>query len=171
MFRYPFNLMCPNLCDLLGTDICDQQNAEIVQGGVAAYRQENWSDEWNFGCNGHCEVWLNFGDMPIYVRGIYMYCFSLCIFQWLRCYAWESSFQSKVHSVRTDELFWFRKASLLGAVWQFFSEICIFLPYPLIWCKFLIISLFWKVFSPIRKSLLISYIHDMPSKCYSWLLK
>ncbi|RXH98903.1 hypothetical protein DVH24_011228 [Malus domestica] len=33
----------------------------------------------------------------------------------VKCYAWESSFQSKVHSVRTDELFWFRKASLLGA--------------------------------------------------------
>lgn len=34
----------------------------------------------------------------------------------LRCYAWESSFQSKVQSVRNDELSWFRKASLLGAV-------------------------------------------------------
>ncbi|KAM1350686.1 hypothetical protein ACFX14_004730 [Malus domestica] len=33
----------------------------------------------------------------------------------VKCYAWESSFQSKVHSVRNDELFWFRKASLLGA--------------------------------------------------------
>ncbi|GLT85717.1 hypothetical protein SLE2022_038970 [Rubroshorea leprosula] len=33
----------------------------------------------------------------------------------VKCYAWESSFQSKVHSVRNDELSWFRKASLLGA--------------------------------------------------------
>ncbi|XP_059439550.1 ABC transporter C family member 2-like [Corylus avellana] len=33
----------------------------------------------------------------------------------VKCYAWESSFQSKVQSVRTDELSWFRKASLLGA--------------------------------------------------------
>lgn len=37
-------------------------------------------------------------------------------FKWSRCYAWESSFQSKVQSVRTDELSWFKKASLLGAV-------------------------------------------------------
>lgn len=34
----------------------------------------------------------------------------------LRCYAWESSFQSKVQDVRNDELSWFRKALLLGAV-------------------------------------------------------
>ena len=34
---------------------------------------------------------------------------------WFRCYAWESSFQSKVQNVRNDELSWFRKASLLGA--------------------------------------------------------
>ncbi|KAL6214047.1 hypothetical protein ACLB2K_013485 [Fragaria x ananassa] len=33
----------------------------------------------------------------------------------VKCYAWESSFQSKVQSVRTEELYWFRKASLLGA--------------------------------------------------------
>ncbi|GLT64997.1 hypothetical protein SLA2020_374550 [Shorea laevis] len=33
----------------------------------------------------------------------------------VKCYAWESSFQSKVHNVRNDELSWFRKASLLGA--------------------------------------------------------
>ncbi|KAM6551936.1 hypothetical protein CsatB_001744 [Cannabis sativa] len=33
----------------------------------------------------------------------------------VKCYAWESSFQSKVQGVRTDELSWFRKASLLGA--------------------------------------------------------
>ncbi|GLT64996.1 hypothetical protein SLA2020_374540 [Shorea laevis] len=33
----------------------------------------------------------------------------------VKCYAWESSFRSKVHSVRNDELSWFRKASLLGA--------------------------------------------------------
>ncbi|EXC25626.1 ABC transporter C family member 1 [Morus notabilis] len=34
----------------------------------------------------------------------------------VKCYAWESSFQSKVQNVRTDELSWFWKASLLGAV-------------------------------------------------------
>ncbi|GLT67384.1 hypothetical protein SLA2020_396980 [Shorea laevis] len=33
----------------------------------------------------------------------------------VKCYCWESSFQSKVQSVRNDELSWFRKASLLGA--------------------------------------------------------
>ncbi|KAI9074946.1 hypothetical protein K1719_043109 [Acacia pycnantha] len=33
----------------------------------------------------------------------------------VKCYAWESSFQSKVQVVRDDELSWFRKASLLGA--------------------------------------------------------
>ncbi|CAL5183715.1 unnamed protein product [Lathyrus oleraceus] len=33
----------------------------------------------------------------------------------VKCYAWESSFQSKVSNVRNDELSWFRKASLLGA--------------------------------------------------------
>ncbi|KAE9591373.1 putative xenobiotic-transporting ATPase [Lupinus albus] len=34
----------------------------------------------------------------------------------VKCYAWESSFQSKVQNVRNDELSWFRKASLLGAL-------------------------------------------------------
>ncbi|KAJ6886561.1 ABC transporter C family member 2 isoform X3 [Populus alba x Populus x berolinensis] len=34
----------------------------------------------------------------------------------VKCYAWESSFQAKVQGVRDDELSWFRKASLLGAV-------------------------------------------------------
>ena len=34
-----------------------------------------------------------------------------------RCYAWENSFQSKVQTVRDDELSWFRKAQLLSAVW------------------------------------------------------
>ncbi|KAK7303090.1 hypothetical protein RJT34_13989 [Clitoria ternatea] len=33
----------------------------------------------------------------------------------VKYYAWESSFQSKVHDIRNDELSWFRKASLLGA--------------------------------------------------------
>ncbi|OWM71292.1 hypothetical protein CDL15_Pgr011419 [Punica granatum] len=33
----------------------------------------------------------------------------------VKCYAWENSFQAKVQSVRTDELSWFRKASMLGA--------------------------------------------------------
>ncbi|XP_022146679.1 ABC transporter C family member 2-like [Momordica charantia] len=34
----------------------------------------------------------------------------------VKCYAWESSFQSKVQIIRNDELSWFRKASLLGAL-------------------------------------------------------
>ncbi|CAI0545433.1 unnamed protein product [Linum tenue] len=34
----------------------------------------------------------------------------------VKCYAWEDSFQAKVQSVRDDELSWFRKASLLGAL-------------------------------------------------------
>ncbi|RVW39471.1 ABC transporter C family member 2 [Vitis vinifera] len=33
----------------------------------------------------------------------------------VKCYAWENSFQSKVQSVRNEELSWFRKASFLGA--------------------------------------------------------
>ncbi|KAJ4703014.1 ABC transporter C family member 2-like [Melia azedarach] len=33
----------------------------------------------------------------------------------VKCYAWENSFQSKVQSVRNEELSWFRKASLLAA--------------------------------------------------------
>ncbi|XP_057971356.1 ABC transporter C family member 2 [Malania oleifera] len=33
----------------------------------------------------------------------------------VKCYAWENSFESKVKSVRNDELSWFRKASLLGS--------------------------------------------------------
>ncbi|KAL8138386.1 LOW QUALITY PROTEIN: hypothetical protein V2J09_004387 [Rumex salicifolius] len=34
----------------------------------------------------------------------------------VKCYAWESSFQSKVQSVRSEELSWFRKSQLLGAL-------------------------------------------------------
>ncbi|KDP34963.1 hypothetical protein JCGZ_09251 [Jatropha curcas] len=34
----------------------------------------------------------------------------------VKCYAWEDSFQAKVQNVRDDELSWFRKASLLGAL-------------------------------------------------------
>ncbi|OMO92328.1 hypothetical protein COLO4_17672 [Corchorus olitorius] len=37
----------------------------------------------------------------------------------VKCYAWENSFQSKVQGVRDDELSWFRKASLLGALNSF----------------------------------------------------
>lgn len=33
----------------------------------------------------------------------------------VKCYAWEESFQSKVHVIRSDELSWYRKAQLLGA--------------------------------------------------------
>ncbi|KAL8468610.1 hypothetical protein ACS0TY_031707 [Phlomoides rotata] len=37
----------------------------------------------------------------------------------VKCYAWENSFQEKVQSVRTDELSWYRKAQLLGALNSF----------------------------------------------------
>ncbi|OVA16127.1 ABC transporter [Macleaya cordata] len=33
----------------------------------------------------------------------------------VKCYAWEQSFQTKIQSVRDDELSWFRKAQLLAA--------------------------------------------------------
>ncbi|KAK4858272.1 hypothetical protein QYF36_013686 [Acer negundo] len=33
----------------------------------------------------------------------------------VKCYAWEKSFQSRVQSIRCDELSWFRKAQLLSA--------------------------------------------------------
>ncbi|KAI4365222.1 hypothetical protein MLD38_021227 [Melastoma candidum] len=38
----------------------------------------------------------------------------------VKCYAWEDSFKEKVQGVRTDELSWLRKASLLGALNTFF---------------------------------------------------
>ncbi|KAI3741552.1 hypothetical protein L1987_59226 [Smallanthus sonchifolius] len=34
----------------------------------------------------------------------------------VKCYAWENSFQEKVQSVRTEELSWFQKVQMLGAV-------------------------------------------------------
>ncbi|KAJ0927375.1 putative ABC-type xenobiotic transporter [Helianthus annuus] len=34
----------------------------------------------------------------------------------VKCYAWESSFQEKVQSVRTEELSWYRQVQMLGAV-------------------------------------------------------
>lgn len=61
----------------------------------------------------------------------------LIIWTWFRCYAWESSFQSKVLNVRSDELSWFRKASLLGAVWNQFNifvPIIIFLQFVYLGC-------------------------------------
>ncbi|XP_048141042.1 ABC transporter C family member 12-like isoform X2 [Rhodamnia argentea] len=33
----------------------------------------------------------------------------------VKCYAWEKSFQYRVHEVRSDELLWFRKAQLVSA--------------------------------------------------------
>lgn len=38
----------------------------------------------------------------------------------VKCYAWESSFQTKVLDIRKDELDWFRKAQILAAVNSFF---------------------------------------------------
>ncbi|KAL5577347.1 hypothetical protein UlMin_019046 [Ulmus minor] len=37
----------------------------------------------------------------------------------LKCYAWETSFQSRVQTIREDELLWFRKAQLLSAFNRF----------------------------------------------------
>ncbi|KAJ9163266.1 hypothetical protein P3X46_022952 [Hevea brasiliensis] len=37
----------------------------------------------------------------------------------VKCYAWEKSFQSKVQSIRNDELSWFRNAQLLSALNSF----------------------------------------------------
>ncbi|KAI5671046.1 hypothetical protein M9H77_11410 [Catharanthus roseus] len=37
----------------------------------------------------------------------------------VKCYAWENSFQKKVQDVRDDELSWFRKAQMLGALNSF----------------------------------------------------
>lgn len=105
--------------------------------------------------------------MSTYVTGICIYCFHCLFSKWLRCYAWESSFQSKVQSVRTDELFWFRKASLLGAVrrWIFFLlKFVSFLPYQLIWCRYLLISLFLEVPHSYKKTSLIWLIVGMPSE-------
>lgn len=35
----------------------------------------------------------------------------------VRCYAWEKSFASRIQGIRNEELSWFRKAQLLSAVW------------------------------------------------------
>ena len=43
-------------------------------------------------------------------------CFSYTILTWLRCYAWELSFQSRVQIIRDDELLWIRHAQLLSIV-------------------------------------------------------
>jgi len=45
------------------------------------------------------------------------HCFD-SIMKYFRCYAWEKSFQSRIQSVRDDELSWFRGAQLLSAVWN-----------------------------------------------------
>ncbi|CAA0823749.1 ABC transporter C family member 2 [Striga hermonthica] len=37
----------------------------------------------------------------------------------VKCYAWENSFQAKVQSVRNEELSWYRRAQLLGALNSF----------------------------------------------------
>jgi len=55
--------------------------------------------------------------------------------KYCRCYAWENSFQSKVQTVRDDELSWFRKAQLLSAVWLECSDCYINWFYrPYAWC-------------------------------------
>lgn len=81
--------------------------------------QESWLDDWNFGSHGYCEVCLFFDFFFQYN------CIKLQIsdadcselyWKCSRCYAWETSFQSRVGSIRNDELSWFRRAQLLSAV-------------------------------------------------------
>ncbi|RVW98552.1 ABC transporter C family member 1 [Vitis vinifera] len=56
----------------------------------------------------------------------------------VKCYAWEKSFQSKVQSMRNDELSWFRKAQLLSALGIRDSNLL---------AKILILPLFQSLFS------------------------
>ncbi|XP_047948390.1 ABC transporter C family member 2-like [Salvia hispanica] len=43
----------------------------------------------------------------------------LAAMETVKCYAWENSFQTKVQTVRDDELSWYRKSQLLGALNSF----------------------------------------------------
>ncbi|XP_047949576.1 ABC transporter C family member 2-like [Salvia hispanica] len=43
----------------------------------------------------------------------------LAAMETVKCYAWENSFQAKVQTVRDDELSWYRKSQLLGALNSF----------------------------------------------------
>jgi hypothetical protein len=79
-----------------------------------------------------------------------------------RCYAWESSFQSRVENVRNDELSWFRKASLLGAVWNHTNSrhLCSN-HYYLFCCQFIFASLNRQVLVTLKKP--ISILHGYAS--------
>ena len=99
------------------TDCYYKQNAEVNKRRVAAYWQKNWPNEWDFSRNGYSEVrYFEKLKPDLY---FFWHCWKFeamtkpndC-----RCYAWENSFQSKVQTVRDDELSWFRKAQLLSAV-------------------------------------------------------
>lgn len=59
------------------TDTCDQQIAETIQRGITTYRQENWSYEWDLGCNGHSEV------CNIRIKYSSLYYLKLAEFYWL----------------------------------------------------------------------------------------
>lgn len=41
---------------LIFPDVHYKQDAKTDKRGIATVGQENWPNEWNFGCNGHCQV-------------------------------------------------------------------------------------------------------------------
>ncbi|XP_074328761.1 ABC transporter C family member 2-like [Apium graveolens] len=65
----------------------------------------------------------------------------------VKCYAWESSFQSKVQGVRGEELAWFRKAQLLGACNSFILNS---IPVLVIVVSFGLFSLLGGVLTPAK---------------------
>ncbi|KAK1375542.1 ABC-type xenobiotic transporter [Heracleum sosnowskyi] len=65
----------------------------------------------------------------------------------VKCYAWESSFQSKVQGVRNEELAWFRKAQLLGACNSFILNS---IPVLVIVVSFGLFSLLGGVLTPAK---------------------
>nr|XP_017234868.1 PREDICTED: ABC transporter C family member 2-like isoform X2 [Daucus carota subsp. sativus] len=65
----------------------------------------------------------------------------------VKCYAWESSFQSKVQDVRNEELAWFRKAQLLGACNSFILNS---IPVLVIVVSFGLFSLLGGVLTPAK---------------------
>ncbi|KAF5764677.1 putative ABC-type xenobiotic transporter [Helianthus annuus] len=65
----------------------------------------------------------------------------------VKCYAWEDSFQKKVQSVRTDELSWFRKVQMLGALNTFILNS---IPVVVIVVSFGLFTLFGGELTPAR---------------------
>lgn len=85
-----------------------------------------------------------------------------------RCYAWESSFQSRVVNVRNDELSWFRKASLLGAVWNETDSRYLCSDHYLFCSLFSFASLNRSVLATLKK--LISVFHAYAQAALVWTL-